>query len=429
MAAQISSSPAMLVCSQCDALFSQVRLRPSERVLCSRCGHELFREARRRYHALLPIVITALITFLLCNLFPIVEIQIRGLSRQTTLYESTWVLWQDGRHLAALMVFLPTIAFPALELSLMFFVLWYLRLGQRPPGFSRAIRFIQHIRPWGMLEVFMLGVVASLVKLASMATLVPGIALWSFAAMTVLVAIIISFNPSWLWLHPAVEAGSAPPAQTRVTVSAKTAAPTANETGLLSCKACNAIWPLSLDGEACPRCEARLRARQPNSLAYCWAFLLAAVALYGPANLLPVMVTGTLLGEQYNTIIGGVIYLWRSGSYLVAGVVFAASVVIPLFKLGALLFLTISVQCRMQRWAAERTRLYRMVEVVGRWSMVDVFVVALLASLVQMGALATVRPEAGVAAFGAVVILTMFASHYFDPRLIWDSQTHHEHKD
>src|SRR5690606_9846430 len=205
---------------------------------------------------------------------------------------------------------------------------------------------------------------------------------------------------------------------------------TATQAGLLSCHACEAVWPLRLDGQPCPRCQARLHRRKPDSLAYCWAFLLAAIALYGPANLLPIMVTGTLLGEQYNTIIGGVIYLWRDGSYLVAGVVFIASVVIPLFKLGALLFLLISVQCRMKRWAAERTRLYRMVEVVGRWSMVDVFVVALLSSLVRMGSLATVRPEAGVAAFGAVVILTMLASHHFDPRLIWDSLAdNHEHKD
>ncbi len=205
---------------------------------------------------------------------------------------------------------------------------------------------------------------------------------------------------------------------------------TAGQVGVLQCQACTAIWPQQLDGQPCPRCQARLRRRKPDSLAYCWAFLLAAVALYGPANLLPIMVTGTLLGEQYNTIIGGVIYLWRDASYLVAGVVFIASVVIPLFKLGALLFLLISVQCRMKRWAAERTRLYRMVEVVGRWSMVDVFVVALLSSLVRMGSLATVRPEAGVAAFGAVVILTMLASHHFDPRLIWDSiPDNHDHKD
>jgi len=200
-AQRIAPNLHVMVCSQCDAVFPRVPVQSGERVLCTRCGNELFRDTRRRYDALLPIVITALITFLICNLFPIVEIQVKSLTRQTTLFESTLVLWQDERYLAALMVFLPTIAFPALELLLMMFVLWQLRLGRRPPGFAQSVRLIKSLRPWGMLEVFMLGVVASLVKLAAMATLIPGVALWSFGVMTVLVAVMVSFNPTHLWLY------------------------------------------------------------------------------------------------------------------------------------------------------------------------------------------------------------------------------------
>jgi paraquat-inducible protein A len=150
------------------------------------------------------------------------------------------------------------------------------------------------------------------------------------------------------------------------------------------------------------------------------AYTLAATILYVPANVLPIMSSGSLFGEQSDTILSGVRFLWRDGSWALAMLVFFASVIVPVAKLATLAFLLISVQ-RCSAWAPlRRTRMYRMIEFVGRWSMLDVYVVTLLVALVQWQSLAVIHAEPGALAFGAVVVLTMLASQSFDPRLIWD---------
>jgi paraquat-inducible protein A len=151
-----------------------------------------------------------------------------------------------------------------------------------------------------------------------------------------------------------------------------------------------------------------------------WALLIAAGIMYVPANLLPMMETRSLFGSQDDTIMSGVIYLWTSGSWDLALVVFIASIMVPLMKLIALTLLLVSVQRRSVWQPVQRTRLYRLVELVGRWSMLDIYVVTILAALVQIGSLATIKAGPAAMAFGAVVVLTMFAAMQFDPRLIWD---------
>ncbi|HZS65632.1 MAG TPA: paraquat-inducible protein A [Burkholderiales bacterium] len=195
----------------------------------------------------------------------------------------------------------------------------------------------------------------------------------------------------------------------------------AAERGLFSCGTCGLVSRApAAPGAACPRCHTRLAFRKPRSIAHCWAYLVAAMALYVPANTLPIMYTSSLFGSSEDTILSGVLYLWDSGSWYLALIVFAASIVVPLAKIIALVALAVSVQFGWSSRRAERARLYRLVESIGRWSMLDIFVVALLVALVQLTALAAVRAGPAAPAFGAVVVLTMAAAQSFDPRLIWD---------
>lgn len=207
---------------------------------------------------------------------------------------------------------------------------------------------------------------------------------------------------------------------------------TAAARGLLSCHVCGLLSRGDHGNRTlhCPRCSAPLHVRKPDSVARSWAFLIAAYILYIPANVLPIMETRSLFGVQADTIMSGIIYLWHSGSWDLALVVFIASIMVPLLKLIALTLLLISVQRRSTWQPLQRAKLYRIVELVGRWSMLDIYVVAILAALVQIGALATINAGPGALAFGAVVVLTMFAAMEFDPRLIWEplafQQTHQE---
>jgi paraquat-inducible protein A len=163
---------------------------------------------------------------------------------------------------------------------------------------------------------------------------------------------------------------------------------------------------------------------KPGSLSRTWAFLVAAVILYIPANVLPVMHTEWLSGSEDDTILSGVIYLWSSGSWPLALVVFVASISVPLLKIATLGYLAASVQLGSTWQPRRRARLYRLVELIGRWSMLDIYVTAILVALVQAKALATIHAGPGALAFAAVVVLTMLAAMSFDPRLIWDAQRH-----
>jgi len=202
---------------------------------------------------------------------------------------------------------------------------------------------------------------------------------------------------------------------------------TASQLGLCLCHGCGGLSRLDGDGNdlCCRRCGAALHLRKPDSIARTWAFLIAAYILYVPANTLPMMRTGSLFGAQSDTIMSGVVYLWHSGSWHIALVVFIASVVVPLAKMFSLTYLLISVQLGWTNRPMERTRLYRILEFVGPWSMLDVFVVMILVALVQLKELATIQPGLAVAAFGGVVVLTMLAAMAFDPRLLWEPKKDH----
>jgi paraquat-inducible protein A len=202
------------------------------------------------------------------------------------------------------------------------------------------------------------------------------------------------------------------------------AAPRAPELKLIACEACGLVlrFDQATNSHRCPRCAAPLYPRKPDSLQRCWALLIAAAVLYIPANLLPVMRTSVLFNAEDDTILSGVLKLWKAGSWDLAVIVFTASIVVPLLKIGTLALLLVTTRHGSSWRQRERTRLYRIVEFIGHWSMLDVFVVALLVTLVHFGKFAQVQPGGGIIAFSGVVVLTMLASKSFDPRLIWDAE-------
>ena len=207
----------------------------------------------------------------------------------------------------------------------------------------------------------------------------------------------------------------------------------AQQLGMVGCHGCGLVCaaPTRFSGgsaTACPRCHARLQRRKPASMERTLAFLLAALILYIPANLLPVMLTRKLGYLSDSTIMEGVLEFWRGGSWGIALIIFIASVVVPCTKFLVLGLLLVSVRWK-NHWARrDRSRLYRLVEFIGYWSMLDVLVVGLMASLVQFKALSNVEPRAGIFFFGIVVVLAMLSALSFDPRLIWDDESDHERK-
>lgn len=195
---------------------------------------------------------------------------------------------------------------------------------------------------------------------------------------------------------------------------------TAMARGMASCHDCGKLARLTEPHQRCSRCGGALHFRKSDSLARSWALLIASAILYVPANVLPITRTAALGNVQSDTIMSGVIYFLHHGDWPLALIIFSASVAVPFLKILAMIFLLTMAQRRSAWRPLDRTKLYRLTEVVGRWSMIDVFVVTVLVALVQLGILANIQAGPGAMYFGIVVILTMLAAHSFDPRLIWD---------
>jgi paraquat-inducible protein A len=383
---------------------------------CTRCGTELYRRVDRSVDRSLACHLGALLLFYVANAYPIMAMGVEGRSQAATIAEGALSLWREGMPFVAAVVLLAGTLVPLAKILGGLYVLVPVRLGlHHPPAMPLVFRWTLRARPWAMMEVYLLGLIVAYVKLGDTATVEVGVAALAFVALILtLAAADANLEPHAVWARIARQAG----------LEAARAA--GSGTILVSCRDCEQVVPLperaAEDGqERCPRCAARLHRRKPESLARAWALLAAAAILYVPANTLPVMTVVYLGQGEPSTILGGIVTLIEEDMLPIALLVLFASVVVPVVKILGLAALLVSAQRRSAWRPRDRTRVYRLIEGVGRWSMVDVFMIAILTALVRFGALSSVEPGLGAAAFCAVVILTMLAAMAFDPRLIWDA--------
>ena len=294
----------------------------------------------------------------------------------------------------------------------------HLKRGAPPLG-AMVCRWLFLLLPWSMVEVFLVGVLVSLIKIASLADVSIGYGFWCFCSFCLMyLKCMLYLDRNWLWTKIAGPMPEIPLLHEGAQ---------AREQGVTLCHGCHGI--LSLESSWCPRCHSRVHARIPHSLEYCVALLITACILYIPANLLPIMETESLGSTLYSTILGGVVMLWNMGSYPIAIVIFVASVLVPIAKILALFWLCYTVRKGEVHHRRGRTRLYRLTEFVGRWSMIDVFVIAVLSALVRMGGLMSIYPAIGAVMFALVVVMTMFSAMTFDPRLLWDREPDSSHEE
>ncbi|WP_229420812.1 paraquat-inducible protein A [Pseudoduganella albidiflava] len=412
-------------CHDCGALHCWRPLADGQRARCTRCGNVLYRwyatGPAPTPASMVAVTLGAVLVYLIAQCFPIVELEMNGLTSGATLLQAIGVLWNERMEVIAAMVFFFVVAFPALELGALLYVSAGLLRGRRVPGFHLLLRVVQGARHWAMTEVLMIGILVTAIKMTSMARVIPHPGLFAFGALTILGAVALRYEPRALWAlgeRLGTRHGYTAPAS--VPAPASASAPASAPRQPIDCHACGLLNGGACEGRHCRRCGAVLHRRIPNSITWTWALLAAAALLYVPANILPVMYTESLGGTGGDTIMSGVALFWNTGSPGLAIVIFVASVLVPVSKLLALALLAGTAQWG-SRWApAGRTRLYRVVEFIGRWSMLDIFVVTLTVALVRFQALAVITAGPGALAFGCVVILTMIASSRFDPRLIWD---------
>lgn len=407
----------LLPCPQCDLVLSVSDPAPGEWVRCPRCGHPL---ARHTVHDQTSpaLAVTALILLALSLSFPYIRFEKNGVGEQMGLLDAATELAAFHHPALAVVVFATIVVMPACFLVALLWVHASLRRTRERdasplPGTATLVRALPRWQPWMMADVFAIAALVSLIKIAGMAEVVLKPGFWAFTGFALALLITVQrLHPLALWARLAGPPLAPPGARAGRTALAQ---------GLVGCEQCGQLQPLA-GPRRCQRCGARLHRREPASLQRTWALLVAATLCCFPAHLYPIMVTTSLGHTQPATIISGVLQFIQHGDWPIALIIFTASVLVPFGKIMALAWLCLAARRDRALDMAAQMRLYRITEWVGRWSMIDVFVVAIVVALVRLGNLLSIAPGPGGVAFAAVVVLTMLAAFSFDPRLIWDRQ-------
>ncbi len=400
-------------CPDCGLIQQIGRLRPGQVAACDRCGALLRRRRRNSLGTTAALSLAGLMTLFVAVISPIVSFRLTGQERTTGLAGLPLGFNEEGMPFLAIVVFAATMLAPFLRLLLTVLVIAGIR-NTGGAGLSRGtLIFMARVRhllkPWAMIEVFMLGLFVAYTRLAALASVTVGVGVYALAALMVLTA----WADCWmdedaLWDAIGRRGHAGPDA------------PGAAHGRLMGCDTCGQV-SRGAAGHACPRCDVPLRGRKPQAIGRAWALMITGAILYVPANLYPVMTVIRLGQGAPSTILGGVRELIEYRMWPLAALVFVASVLVPLLKLLGLGTLLAMTQWRSNTRLVDRTRLYRIVDFVGRWSMIDVFMLSILTALVRMGVIASVTPGYGAVCFAGVVILTMLAAISFDPRLMWDA--------
>jgi paraquat-inducible protein A len=361
-------------------------------------------------HTALAIAITSLLLFLLAQCYPIMRIEVQGQSHAARIISGVTELANYELPSVGLFVLAIAIAAPLGRILCMIWIMAHLLLQRKSPYLLQTYKISEHLQPWAMLDVLLLGSIVASSKLRELTHLSIGIGFWSLGVLALTMIILdLLFDRQAIWdLLYKPEVFNTPP----------------DTQSWVSCHFCHLLQKNEASSSLpckCPRCDSEVRQRKKASFDRTWALVIAGFILYIPANIYPVITTISFGLVTPSTIMGGVRQLINGHNAFLAAILFAASIMVPLLKLLGLTFLMISTQLRSHSFLINRTRLYRCIIFIGRWSNTDIFVGAMLTGLVTLGNLSTVIPGNGALAFGAVVILTMVAAETFDTRLMWDA--------
>lgn len=385
-----------------------MQIRPSavdyDLLRCSECDSQLERKTGRNLTTALALSTTTLVLLVPANLFPFLSTSVFGASRESHLISSATSMWRQDRPGLAIVIGLFVIVLPIVRFALLTIVLFLVHRKSRVSWLGPAFRWSNGLQIWAMADVFLLGLWVAYARLSATVHTELGIGAYCFigaALATLFTRATLDKDAVWERIRPSDDMSSLD--------------------GVVTCPSCEMVTWHPEPGCRCPRCGSSIDRRTPSAVSASVALTLAGMLLYVPANLYPIARIPIGFNPTSYTIVGGVLELIDAHLMGLAALVFVASFVIPFFKLVGLAWCIASVLRRSTHALPAKTKTYRMVEEIGRWSMVDPFVVACFVPVTQFNAAFTSSAEPAASYFTAVVVLTMMAAHVFDPRLMWDA--------
>lgn len=399
------------LCDHCDLLSELPDIASQHKAVCPRCRTRLARGRDNMKINTLVFSCCALIMLILASSFVFINIRVVGITNNLNLLSIPRILYQDHYSSLMLLFLILVLALPIISLAIQIILCSRITLSKYR---KRDLLIIYgQLHSWCMPEIFMAGVIVSFVKLTSYGDVGVNEAFWAFCLFIVFyLKSSIDFSTQKIW----DELTSNNFAKKEIIAGKR-----GIDQNICLCRCCHAI--LSMDYKRCPRCKKKSKMREKSNLQWTIALLITSLILYIPANIFGVMNTVFFGSTSSSTILDGVIYMWQEGDYPVALVIFIASVVIPVLKIISLSWLCYFVLVIRHKHRSDRFKmnnLYNIVEFIGRWSMIDIFVVSVVSTLIKNGEMMAVYPDVGAIYFASVVIITMVAAHKYDPRLIWD---------
>lgn len=413
-------------CPDCGLLSALPDMEPGLVAECPRCRKTLWRMLRAPFSFPIACGMAATLFYAFALVAPFLEISAYGRFQLARLETGPDSLMSQGYLVLGMLVLAVTAIFPGVKLGIMLTTLIGLETGFVPPRISIALFRIYHrITPWAMIDVYLLGFLVAYTRLIAIAHVHLDTSLYALIGLMMSMAAAdgaldheavwralerqdLAADARYIRRHPKVKRGPTPAEQEAATPE------------VIGCHTCHLVNHASA-GDHCRRCDGVLHPRKRNSIARTWALLIAALCLYLPANIYPVMIITQIGVTQSFTIMGGIKELIDYNLLPLAALVFLASITIPLAKLITLGFLLIQTQRGRTGYLNGRTRAFRIIDFIGRWSMIDIFMISILVALVRFDQFAQIKAEVGAPCFAAVVVLTMFAVMTFDSRVMWDA--------
>jgi paraquat-inducible protein A len=423
MSTLLTDIESLSACPGCDLLYQEASVPQGKKLRCPRCGITLHVSVQDSVTKTVAMSLTGLLLYIPAMTLPIMTFTVMGLKGSGNVIDAMVVLFEKRFLFVGVMVLLVSILFPLVKLVLLFWVAYSLKMRRYSANLSLVFRAYRHLSEWGMVEVYMLGIIVSIIKMHSMASIDYNMGFFCFVALVLITAgstVVVDKDLFW----KKIEGKNGAEDDSIATKTVESLPQTARKAGLIRCDDCGKIVR-HVQHEPdeiirCPRCRAELHSRKPGSISRTWALVLCAAILYLPANILPIMRVEYLGTPDDSTILDGIIYFFQTGDYLVGGIILAASVLVPLFKVIGIILILTSIHFHWRGWMKHKAGMFRFIEFVGRWSFLDIFVIALLGAMVRFGSLTTIGADPAAPFFTAVVVSTMFAALTFDPRIMWD---------
>ncbi len=416
----------LTACPGCDLLIPIPEVPDGHFIACGRCGTTLSKSYINSIDRVLALSFAGLLLYLPAMFLPLMTLSSLGLKEKGSVVDTCIGFYRNGYVLVSVITFITAVIVPFLKIFIPFLTASSLKLGKRAKLLIPSFKLHKHLEEWGMVEIYLLGILITLIKMGDVASIDFNIGFFCFIGLVLLsMAVSVTMDRRLFWYLLERRETTVNDNEIQRLGSLFRDSPkllqTAANLNLMRCHDCGKLVKAGPDEQDCPRCDSALHFRTRKSLSITWALVITSLILFFPANMLPIMQVDFLGVPDRSTILDGIIYFFKHGSIGIGLIILIASILVPLYKIIGLIIILLTIHSGKNRQLKQKSKMFRFIEFIGRWSMLDIFVVAILTVLVDFGFLTSIHTAPGATYFCLVVIATMCAAIVFDPRILWDA--------